>query len=98
MGYRDTRDLVLQVAVELSRQGPGWAQQRTVLNEVAERIKGRARDEQTQQLILTCWHDLFRDGDLSWGLNIDNPDAPFYHVPDPEPERCPGRTHSTLHG
>ena len=39
-------------------------------------------DLDLQQAILTCWHDLFRDGALSWGYDLDNPDPPFFHIPE----------------
>src|SRR5580693_5339983 len=29
----------------------------------------------------TCWHELFQEGTLSWGYDLDNPDAPFFHIP-----------------
>jgi len=85
MEYQRTLDLVFEVAKEFSKRR-GWAQQSTVLREVANRI-GNAQEEQTQQQILTCWHDLFRLGRLSWGVNFDNPDAPFYHIPHEDPQR-----------
>ncbi|MGH7171465.1 MAG: hypothetical protein ACRELF_12170 [Gemmataceae bacterium] len=44
-------------------------------------------NESVEQLILTCWHDLFRLGWLSWGYNLDNPDTPFFHVPQPDTQR-----------
>ena len=84
MSYTELRNLIYQVAQELFRKGPGWAQQRAVLTEVAGKVGGETADERIQQSILTCWHDLFRSGRLSWGYNIDNPDAPFYHVPEPD--------------
>jgi hypothetical protein len=87
MDYRKLSELVFETAVELARKGPGWAQQGVVLNAVAERISATKRDERLQQRILTCWHDLFRSGHLSWGYNLDNPDAPFYHVPEKDSNR-----------
>jgi hypothetical protein len=79
MTYSEIQRLVFDTALELSSRGPGWAQERTVLNEVRNQID-RA-DDQTQQLVLTCWHDLFRTGRLSWGYNLDYPNSPFFHVP-----------------
>jgi hypothetical protein len=86
MGYSDVRQLVYETAVELSKRGPGWAQERPVLHEVSKKIGSRGSSEM-QQLILTCLHDLFRMGKLSWGLNLDNPNAPFFHVPLADAER-----------
>ena len=87
MNYPQLLELVFTVAKEMVRKGPGWAVQGTVLSEVAKRVRDDSNDERVQQRILTCWHDLFRQGRLSWGYNIDNPDAPFYHVPDSEEQR-----------
>lgn len=66
--------------------GPGYAQQRVVIDEVARQQFNGDRfiapmDINLQQEILTCWHDLFREGRLSWGYDLDNPDAPFFHIP-----------------
>ena len=77
-------DLLYEVAKQQWDKGPGYAQQRVVLEEVADKVPNARRDERLQQRILTCWHDLFRNGKLSWGLNIDNPDAPFYHIREPD--------------
>ena len=73
-------ELILDVAREYTAKGPGWAQESVVLREVAERL-GVAGDVNVsrQQTVLTCWHDLFRDGVLSWGYDIDNPSAPCFH-------------------
>jgi hypothetical protein len=61
-------------------RGPGWAQQAVVLQEFAEHDE--VADIRTQQKILTCWHDLFREGALSWGYNLDNPGFPWFHLPE----------------
>lgn len=89
MSYTDLMDLVLKVAYECHRQGPGYAQQSIVLTRVGDRLdskEGHGSDV-TDQMILTCWHDLFLLGKLSWGYNLDNPNAPFFHVPERNPER-----------
>jgi len=59
-------------------RGPGYAQEMVVLRETAERLRITDLDE--QQRMLTCWHDLFNSGELSWGYDIDNPNAPFFHL------------------
>jgi len=87
MEYTDLRDLVLDVARQSLERGPGWAHQRAVLVEVANQVPGARTDQRIQQNILTWWHDLFRLGQLSWGYNIDNPDAPFYHIPEQNAQR-----------
>lgn len=72
--------LILDVAKELAARGPGFAQQSAVLGEVKKKVKDSS-EIRVQQQILTSWHKLFVSGDLSWGYDLDNPDAPFYHVP-----------------
>lgn len=86
MNYAQIVELLWEIASEMALRGPGWAQQSSVLREAAARIPHSA-DPRVEQLILTCWHDLFRAGRLSWGLNLDNPDAPFFHVPLHDPLR-----------
>ena len=64
--------------------------QRVVLNEVAEKYTSAPftlPELKLQQEMLTCWNDLFLDGLLSWGYDLDNPDPPFFHVPDPDRPR-----------
>jgi hypothetical protein len=75
------KERILEIARDYCNRGPGWAQEGVVLHEVAERL-GIAGDKavERQQLILTCWHDLFREGILSWGYNLDNPSNPWFHL------------------
>jgi hypothetical protein len=83
--FEELKQKVLEAAKTCVRKGPGYAQQRPVFDLVsAEQAGGfiRRLDLQRQQAILTCWHDLFRDGFLSWGFDLDNPDPPFFHLPD----------------
>jgi hypothetical protein len=80
--YQDVKDAVLETARELAEQGPGWAQQAVVLRRVAEKLAPRLGSGlKVEQVILTAWHDLFLERRLSWGYNLDNPNAPFFHVP-----------------
>lgn len=75
--------VILDVANAFSKRGPGWAQEGSVLREVHDRLNpSRPTDLKLQQAILTCWHDLFRTGQLSWGFDLDNPNSPFFHVPE----------------
>ncbi len=87
MEYARLLGLVFDVARQLLERGPGWAQQRAVLEEVANQVPGARTDQRIQQSILPCLYDLFRLGQLSWGYNIDNPDAPFYHIPEQNAQR-----------
>ena len=83
--YVALKQKVLEAAKECARRGPGYSQQRPVLDAVAGKEGANMwtrLDLAVQQAILTCWHDLFRDGVLSWGYDLDNPDAPFFHIPE----------------
>jgi hypothetical protein len=76
---------VLEAAKECAQGGPGYSQQRPVLDAVAAKEGANMwtrLDLADQQAILTCWHDLFREGVLSWGYDLDNPDSPFFHIPE----------------
>ncbi|MEX1039404.1 MAG: hypothetical protein WDZ51_02155 [Pirellulaceae bacterium] len=70
---------LFDLASECLTQGPGYAQETVVLREAMDRF-GVDRDLKEQQKLLTAWHDLFHKGTLSWGYDIDNPSAPFFHV------------------
>jgi len=75
----------LEVARQCAERGPGYSQQKAVLDEVASEAGANMYtrlDLGLQQAILTCWHDLFRDGVLSWGYDLDNADPPFFHIPE----------------
>lgn len=82
MDEKELEKLILDVAREFYDRGPGWAQESVVLREVGKRL-GVAQDLDRQQAVLTCWHDLFRDGSLSWGYDLDNPSRPWFHFPQP---------------
>jgi hypothetical protein len=83
--YEALKQKVLEATGTCAKRGPGYAQQRPVLDEVASEFGGSMYTTlhlDIQQAILTCWHDLFREGTLSWGYDLDNPDPPFFHIPD----------------
>ena len=83
--FESLKQRLFVIAKQCAEKGPAYSQQRPVLDAVANETGGRAYqnlDLDQQQAILTCWHDLFRDGELSWGYNLDNPDPPFFHIPD----------------
>lgn len=77
MDGKDIRHTLLKVVNE-HRNDWGF-QQRTVLIEAANRMNLDRTDE-SEQALLTIWYDLFRNGDLSWGYNLSNPDPPFCHL------------------
>ena len=74
------RATLLQIIHALEKDGPGFMQAGSVLRRVAKELK--TEDVDSQQAILTIWHDLFRSGVLAPGYNIDNPDLPHIHLTD----------------
>lgn len=73
------RDTILDVARNvIETGGANFAQEQIVLRQVAQKLNVRG-DLEAEQFILTCWNNLFRDGTLSWGFNIDNPSRPWFH-------------------
>lgn len=83
--YETLKQKVLNAAKACVERGRGYWQQKAVLDEIESAFGGNMHtmlDPELQQAILTCWHDLFREGTLSWGLDLDNPGPPFFHVPE----------------
>jgi hypothetical protein len=78
----DIRELIITVVKEQEprdHRGPSL-QQGSVLEEVARRmsLRGGSRPD-LEKALLTQWHDLFRTGYFAWGMNLSNPNAPFFH-------------------
>jgi hypothetical protein len=73
-------EVLFSIATGFIAQGPGFAQESVVLREAVDQLH-LGRDLKEQQRLLTAWHELFRCGRLSWGYNVDNPSAPFFHLP-----------------
>ena len=78
--HHNVREVLLQIIEEQLPRDTMSAtlQQGRVLEEAKSRLSG-AGDE----AILTQWSELFRTGLLAWGLNLNNPGPPFFHVTDP---------------
>ena len=77
----DIREVLLTVVQEHERRAPntGNLQQATVLDEVARRL-GVTHTTESHVAVLTLWNDLFRTGYLGWGLDLNNPGPPFFHI------------------
>jgi len=73
------KEVLLEVVNEFSKIGPGYFQTNPILDEAAKRLNIR-RKQELEQALLTFWYDLFREGQLAWGHNLDSPDAPFCHL------------------
>jgi hypothetical protein len=55
-------------------------QQTSVLNAAAKEFGLKHGDPRVEEAILTEWGELFRTGILAWGLNLMNPNPPFFHL------------------
>ena len=76
----DIREVLLK---EVKAHEPvGYAteplQQGHILDAAAKYLNAR-QNPGLEEAILTKWQDLFRTGLLSWGLNLSNPNPPFFH-------------------
>jgi hypothetical protein len=86
MSYDDVKQELLRIAQELAAKGLAYGQERVVLRAFEQEFDAKLKRSQPQklkreQLVLTAWHDLFREGKLAWGYDTDNPNSPFFHVP-----------------
>ena len=87
MSYDELKRRVFEIACMMASKGAGYGQERVVLQAVEEEVGAELRKIHPEklkrdQLVLTAWHDLFREGQLAWGYNVDNPNSPFFHVPE----------------
>ena len=73
------REVLLQEikAQEAQTRSGGTLQQSTVLDAAARKLTGCSHEA-----ILTQWGELFRTGLLAWGMNLSNPNPPFFHLTD----------------
>jgi hypothetical protein len=71
------RQVILEIVNRESKSGN--LQTASVLHQTLDAL-GLQGNLQTEQALLTIWHDLFRTGHLAWGLNLSNPNPPHCHV------------------
>jgi hypothetical protein len=77
----DIRAVLLRVIAEQDPKGHPSTnlQSSSVLRAAAQLLDFRNSGEK-EQALLTQYNELFRTGYLSWGLNLSNPDPPFFHL------------------
>jgi hypothetical protein len=73
------RQALLDAANVASRGSPNNFQTGTILSRAANKLNIRG-DLETEQVLLTMWHDLFRQGMIAWGYDISNSQPPFCHL------------------
>jgi hypothetical protein len=79
MPQDDLRSTLLAAIADQQRQHDGSLQSGPALTEVRNRL-GNNRGLEFEQGLLTAFSDLFRTGYLAWGLNLSNPNPPFFHT------------------
>lgn len=70
------REILLTAISETLAEGYSL-QTVSILRNAGEKI---GRSKQSQEALLTAWHDLFRTGYLAWGSDLANPNPPFFHL------------------
>ena len=77
----ELRELLLSTVRELEPNGRSVPNltHTAVLNAVFIKL-GRPNDERLQRDVLSEWHELIRTGHFAWGLNLNSPNPPFFHV------------------
>jgi len=80
---QEIREALLQAAEKIRPRNPadGSLQLNTLFQEVTTRLGGNL-GTLVEQDVLTQWHDLMRTGYFAWGLNMSNPNPPFFHFTD----------------
>lgn len=77
----DIREVLLKAIDANERKlGPGAALVQSAILDDVGRSLGIAHTPDQHIAVLTLWNDLFRTGYLGWGLNLNSPNAPFFHV------------------
>ncbi|MFN7916699.1 MAG: hypothetical protein U0Q55_15255 [Vicinamibacterales bacterium] len=75
------RDELLKVIDGLQREHDGSLQSKSVLSRTKVALQfPQYENRELEQSLLTEWGELFRTGVLAWGLNLSNPDPPFFHL------------------
>jgi hypothetical protein len=87
------REIILteiRKAEQVAKSGGPTMQQGSVLQAAANELKKLRSGAQPWQYLtpelesalLTEWGELFRTGLMAWGLNLSNPNPPFFHLTD----------------
>lgn len=73
--------LLAEIEANDPKGRPGFPelQQGYVLDAVGRKLRTN-QNPHLEQAVLTQWQELFRTGLLAWGLNLANPNPPFFHL------------------
>lgn len=79
LGIREA--LLDTIRKEPKDTGGGPMNRSSVLNAAARALGFPTwGDKDKEEALLTQWNELFRTGLLAWGMNLSNPDPPFFHL------------------
>jgi hypothetical protein len=79
----EIREAILQAAeAQRPKDHGGSLQSSSVLGAVKNKLVPNFQDPELEEAILTQFHDLLRTGVFAWGLNLTNPNPPFFHFTD----------------
>ena len=76
--YDKTRKAVLETINKYA--GNSNLQSGVVLRDACRVLGITLPDLPTEQIVLTIWDDMFRNGIIGWGFDVNNADPPFCHV------------------
>jgi hypothetical protein len=72
------RQIFLEIVAQFARAPNMALSSRTLLVEVRDRVSREGPYDMTA--LMTLWSDMFRQGVLGWGFNVDNSDPPWLHI------------------
>lgn len=78
MDIKTIKEMLFRVMDEYEPKGSGYFQEGVVLIEVSTRLNIR-NDRDSELALLTIWSDLFRNGYLAEGIDLNNLGKPFFH-------------------
>jgi len=78
----EMKKVLLEVIDKYKNSGSGMFQMGPLLAETVERLNIEKTDTEQVQELLTQWYNLFLNGIVSWGYDIDNRSHPLIHMTD----------------
>lgn len=75
----DFRRVILDI---IAKKAKGYFTAKSILEEAAEELGIAPNDSDKGQALLTFFYDLFRNGQISWGVDIANYDFEWCHLTD----------------
>jgi hypothetical protein len=80
MSKFEVKAVLLEIAKECFQRGQSYSMTRIVMDQFIVRRPEMKDSLEREHLVLECWQQLFSEGTLIPGWNLNNPDYPFFHV------------------